>query len=128
MVDDSELDYLRTFLLKVHTTAGVEHVNEVGVSSKIVDAGGTKIWVGHGELIATDSRVRQYEKKYLVKLQDITEALLTTMLNNILIGIWKLQTWQTIAAYTRETSLISLKIVSGSKITDHKKKNYRMEI
>lgn len=86
MVDDSKLDYIRTFLGKCHTMATVKHVGEHGPNiDSIVDASYQRILVHPGELIGYDGSF--YTERYLVKLSESSEANLTNALNNIIDGI-----------------------------------------
>ena len=127
MADDSELDYLRTFLIAaitVGTATTVKHADEVGNKANI--AGGVKIYIAHGEPIGFNMGL--YQKVNTITLQQTTEALLGTMFNQLIIGINKLNFRETIAAYTRPAVLIGLKLRLGSKTKRIKNKYHKMEL
>lgn len=100
MADDSELDYIRTFLGLVHTTATVKHRQEIGKISSISDASGEKILVFPGELLSvSDSKL--YTKRYMVQLSETSEAGMMGMLNDIIEGCYKMNNRIAITSFTR---------------------------
>jgi len=111
MVDDSRLDYLRTFLGKVHTAATVNHIEEVSSIRKIADAERMLVHTG------TVMKEERYEitLRYKVDIEADTEINLSTALNNIAIGIRKLNSWTAITAYTRESTLHHIDNVNGGE-------------
>jgi hypothetical protein len=118
MVDDSELDYVRTFLGKVHTAATVKHKNEAGRVQLIADT--NRIFVEPLDLIGV-TRFGFYTKRFKVTLSEASEADLTTALNNIIDGIELLNRRATISEYTRPTTLCNARIAHGEKLTFNKK-------
>lgn len=123
MVDDSELDYIRTFLGLVHTAATVKHYPmEAGKVDLISDATYEKILVHPGEIIGQD--LTHITKRYPIEILESSEANLSTALENIEIGCEKANSWQTITSWTRPSKWCSVyigksepaKIISGSGI------------
>jgi hypothetical protein len=113
MVDDSELDYIRTFIGKVHTAATVMHYpEEMGRVEDISDDSGQKILVHPPELMGVDGGF--ITKRYEVEIIEPNEAGLTTALNNIQIGIDKLNRRQTITSYTKPSTLCNIMMSKGS--------------
>ena len=119
MVDDSELDYIRTFLGKVHTAATAKQKEETGKIALIVDT--QRIYVLPGELIAPTSSYT-YTKRYKVQISETSEANLTTAINNFMIGIFKFNTRQAIAAYTRPSTMLHIELRNGSETKVNKKR------
>lgn len=111
MPDDSELDYIRTFLGKVHTVATVKQISEVKNISLINDT--QRILVYPGEIIKTD--YNYFVKRYLVKISETSEANLTTALNNIIDGINKLNKREAITEYTKPGVLVGAELVNSNK-------------
>ena len=125
MADDSELDYLRTFLGKVHTAATVKHLEEAGRLLEINDT--QKMLVFPPEIIAVNETM--ITKRYLVKISESSEANLTTALNNIQIGIRKANTWQTITAWTRPSTWCNVFIANSTKaFFNTKTKRYDVDL
>jgi len=117
MADDSELDYIRTFLGKVHTVATVKHVGEIGRLREIADT--QRILVNQGELMSIDS-FHLISKRYKLEIEETSEANLTIALNNILEGIKKFNYRETITDYTRETSMNNLILWNQSSLISKK--------
>jgi hypothetical protein len=125
MVDSTELEHIRTFLGKVHTAATVKHENEIGKESKILDT--QRIFVETGELINVEQQF--YIKRYKITLSETSEANLMTALNNIVIGLDKLNTRQTISEYTKPAILCNGYVAYGNKAHVTKNNNrWRMEV
>lgn len=120
MVDDSELDYIRTFLGKVHTAATAKQKEETGRLGLIADT--QRLLIFPGELITSDSYT--YKKRYKVQVSETSEANLTTALNNIIDGIYKFNTQQTITSYTRPTTMLHIKL-RDSTLNKFNKKSTR---
>lgn len=111
MVDDSELDYIKTFLGKVHTTMTFKHYSEERDMKRIASA--TRGQIRLPEIMNANELYTV--KKYLIKLETATEALMSTAINNIMIGCGKINNGTTITAYTKETSLSKVFFVSANK-------------
>jgi len=127
MVDDSELDHVRTFLGKVHTAATVKHIEEAGDIIKIVDATFQRMLVYPPEIIGIYST--RVEKRYLVKVSETSEANLTTAINNIQIGIEKANRRETITAWTKPASWCYIKFINSNKaFYNFKNKRYELDI
>lgn len=124
MVDDSELDYIVTFLGKVHTVATVGQIETYGNIMLVADT--QKMFVLPGELIG--SSFYSHTKRYKVQVSETSEANLTTALNNIIIGIWKLNTRQAITSYTRPTTLMNIELASGSTKAFYNAKTKRWDM
>ncbi len=118
MADDSELDYIRTFMGKVHTTATAKSRSEVMNLSQINDT--TRILVFPPEIVGSFLNV--FIKRYKVQLSDVTEALLTTMLDNILDGINKCNKRTAISEFTKPNTWINIRFISANKAYEHHKK------
>lgn len=111
MEDDSELDYIRTFLGYIHTTATVKHISEVRSTNKISDT--AKMLVYPPEITGiTDFYT---EKTFKVKIVESSEANLMSAINDIVIGCWKLRTRQAITSYTRPASFIWCELFSSNQ-------------
>ena len=80
MADDSELDYLRTFLTYACLNSTVKHFSEVKKISAINDT--RRILVFPGELISVDGKF--YTKRYKIKISETSEANLMETFNNII--------------------------------------------
>lgn len=110
MADDSELDYIRTFLGKVHTTATVKHWDEARQLSQINDT--SKILVKMGTIMHSTQYVTV--KRFKLLLSETTEAALSTAHNNIAIGCDKLNRRIAITEYTRPTSFLHAEIATSN--------------
>jgi len=115
MVDDSNLDYIVTFLGKCHTTATVNSYTTIKNINFINDT--ERILVYPPEIISVDNN--HYVERYMVKLSEVDEAGILGMRNDIIDNIIKLNTRQTIAAYTRETTLLYAEIMHSNKAFEH---------
>jgi len=83
----TQLDCVRTFLLKIHTVATTEHADECGSIHKILDASNQKMFVNYPEIMGVDGVFNW--KKYKIEIHETSEANLNTAINNIIIGIRK---------------------------------------
>jgi len=104
VVDATHLEFIRTFLGYVHTTATVKHYGEqrkIG-EGDIIDT--SSMLVYPGELIGTYSNVTN--SRFKVTVYEQSEALMMAALNNIINGCQKLNTRQPIASYTRPAAFI----------------------
>ncbi len=88
MVDDSELDYLRTFLTYVCPDCTVKHYSEIRKISAINDT--RRILVFPGELISVDGKF--YTKRYKIKISETSEANLMETFNNLIDGFIDVRT------------------------------------
>ncbi|MFX1371335.1 MAG: hypothetical protein ACFFCE_05700 [Promethearchaeota archaeon] len=115
MADDSELDYIRTFLGKVHTSATVKHISESkSIYSDKYGAGKThRMLVEPGEVLSADNY--RYVKRYKIKLSETNEANLMSAFNNILEGILKFNRRETITDYTRPSVMNYIKLAYSNK-------------
>ena len=86
MADDSELDYIRTFLQHICINSRVKHFSEVKEISNII--GTSRILVYPGESIGVDGKF--YKKRYKVKISDTSEAALMETFNYIIDGTLRL--------------------------------------
>ena len=100
MADDSELDYLRTFLAYASQFALVKHFSEVKQMSQIDHT--RRILVFPGELLSVDGKF--YKKRYKVKISDTSEAALMELFNNIVDASNDLSRGQEVTAYYTSTS------------------------
>lgn len=116
MADDSDLDYLRTFLGKVHTTATVKHYGEVG---NIDDEQGyaaatSRILIFPPETLSCI--LNEFTKIFKVKLAETNEANINTALRNIATGCYKLNRGITITEYTRPANFMRCRIASTNNL------------
>lgn len=82
MADDSEMDYLQTFLEEA-TTALV--IDTYETNKKVSDvAGEKKCLIEPGELLSADGSF--YKKRFKIKLNVATEAIMTGFINEIIDG------------------------------------------
>ena len=115
MADDSELDYVRTFLGAVHTAMTFKSFSETKVITAIDDT--QRGLVYPPELMsATDNYTI---KRFDVLLSETNEANLTTAISNILAGIKKLNRREAITSYTRPAVLCNIKLMKGTKAWEH---------
>lgn len=118
MVDNSELEYLRTFLGAAHSDATAKHKYEVGKMALINDT--QKIMIEPGELLGLEKE-DWYSKRYLVKLSEASEENLMVSLANIIAGIGKLNRRETITDYTRPSTLCHISIPYGQSTKKNNK-------
>ena len=115
MVDDSELDYIRTFLGKVHTVMTFKGFHETKNITQIADT--QRGLVYPPEIInGTDYYTK---KRYNIKLSETTEANLSTAIDNILIGCRKLNRKIAITTYTKPASLSKIIYSGSNKAYEH---------
>jgi len=124
MADDSELDYIKTFLGLVHTTMTFAHFSETRDITSIADTERGLIYPP--EIMNINNLFTI--KRYSVLLSADTEANLTAAINNIAIGANKLNRRQTITSYTRETSLTHVVLINGNKAFENNKKRWDQTI
>ena len=87
MADDSELDYLKTYLTYACYAITVKHFSEVKKLSSINDT--RRILIFPGEIISVDGKF--YKKRYKIKISDTSEAQLMDSFNRLVIGIDRFQ-------------------------------------
>lgn len=84
MADDSELDYLKTFIGEVTTSLTVNSYED---KRKLMDVTGEKkCLIEPGELLSVDGSF--YKKRYKIKLSLENEANVMSILNEIIEGIF----------------------------------------
>lgn len=111
MVDDSELDYLRTFMMEAHAAATAKSFSEVKNISLINDD--DRVLVYPGGLIS--SQFNHFIKRYRVKLSQTSEITLTTILNDIVDGIEKLNKRIAVGSFTKPNTMCNMKLAYGNK-------------
>jgi hypothetical protein len=109
MADDSELDYIRTFVGEAMTGYTIKHYSEIRNLHLINDT--QRGLVYPGELLTVDEVY--YEKRYKLKLEDTTEAALNTGMKNLISGIRKYN--RRIAGVTQVASMSVIRISSGNQ-------------
>ena len=121
----TELDCVRTFLLKVHTAATTKHYpEEVGILKNIADT--QRMLVNPPELISSDGDF--YWKRYKVQVSESSEANLSTAINNIIIGIRKFNKRTAITGFTyASASTMCHMKMANSGPTTAKAKNARWD-
>lgn len=114
----TELDCVRTFLLKVHTASTTKHYPvEASVLSKIVDATFQRMLVFPPELIGMTGD-GFYVKRYTIEIEESSEANLMTCINNIVIGITKFNKRAAITGFTyaSATKMCHIKFVNSDQV------------
>lgn len=115
MVDDSELDYVRTFLLKVHTVATTEHFPmERGKVEEVPDATYQKMLVHPPEIVGFN--ISRTIKRYKVEISETSEANLTTAIKNIQLGCEKANLWVAITGWTRPSDWCYVSIARSEQV------------
>ena len=112
----TELDCVRTFLLKVHTVATTEHAPvEASKLSDVLDATSQRMLVHPPELMSVDGSF--YIKRYRVEIEEVAEAGLMTAINNIIIGIRKFNRRAAITdfVYASASTMCHMKYVNSGE-------------
>jgi hypothetical protein len=111
MADDSELDYIATFIGKVNTAHTVATIETIRNINSINDNQSVLIYAG--ETLSNDGIIinRQYKMQY----KDASEGALNSAIYALIEGIRKLNTRETITDYTKPNSLVGGAFVSGGK-------------
>ena len=109
MADDSELDYVRTFVGEAMTGYTIKHFSEVRNVSMIND---TQRGLVYPSEIITANDV-YYTSRFKLKLSDATEAALTTGLRNLFAGIATYNRRQT--GVTQVAEMTHIRARAGSK-------------
>ena len=112
MVDDSELDYLRTFCGEVMTGYTIKHYSEVKMISRINDT--QRGFLNRGELIIADNVY--YRKRYTLELSDTTEAAINTGMKNLIVGIKKYN--RRITGPTQVASMSHIELRLGNQASE----------
>jgi len=107
--DDSELDYIRTFVGEAMTGYTIKHYSENRVLSRIDDTQRGLVHIG--ELIVADSIYKI--KRYKLEFSDVTEAAITTGINNLIKGIKKYN--RRIAGVTQVASMVHIALTLGKQ-------------
>jgi hypothetical protein len=111
MADDSELDYIITFIGKVNTAHTPKSIETTKNINLIDDTQSVLIYAGETLSSTSYSIMRQYHLQY----KDATEGALNASIYALIEGIRKLNTRETITAYTKPTSLIGMQFISSGK-------------
>ena len=117
MADDSELDYIATFLGKIHTAATVKHIDETGKITNIADT--QKMLLYPPEILGAYST--RMMKQYQITIIETSEANLTTALNNIQAGILKCNRRETITDFTKPSTWCYCELARSNKAFFNKK-------
>lgn len=113
----TELDCVRTFLLKVHTAATTKHAPvEASKIGDVLDASSQRMLVHPPELMNVDGNF--YTQRYRIELQEVGEAGLITAIKNILIGISKFNRRAAITGfvYASAPTMCHMKYINSSEI------------
>ena len=111
MPDDSELDYVRTFLNCVHTGVTAKQFSEVKNIAAIADT--SRMLIYPPELLGSDGD-DFYWKRFKVAMSETSEITLTTALNNVIIGIRKFNKRTAIGSFTRPATMCHMKLANGN--------------
>lgn len=113
----TDLDCVRTFLMKVHTAATTKHINEAADITNILDASQQRMHVKQPELVGSDGD-DFYWKRYKIEIEESSEANLITALNNIFIGIRKFNKRTAITGFTyaSASTMCHMKFVRSDEI------------
>lgn len=109
MADDSELDYIRTFVGEVMTGYTVKQYSEAKKLANINDT--QRALVLPGEILFVNDVY--FVSRYKLQLSDATEAALTTGIKNLITGTKKYNRRQT--GPTQVASMTHISVVSGNK-------------
>jgi len=109
MADDSELDYVRTFVGSVMTGYTIKQFSEVKKLSLIADT--QRGLVYPGEIITIHDVY--FLTRYLLKLSDASESALTTGIKNLISGAQTYNARQT--GPTQVADMTHIRIIPGSK-------------
>jgi len=111
MPDDSELDYIRTFLGAVHTEATVKHFDEENNISLIADT--RSMLVFPPEMLGSDGD-DFYWKRYMVSILEESEIKMIDAINLIIIGIKEFNRRTAIDGFTRPATMCHIKFAYSS--------------
>ncbi|KKL49532.1 hypothetical protein LCGC14_2314590 [marine sediment metagenome] len=111
MADDSELDYIRTFLAYASYDSTVKHYSEARKIDMIDNT--RRILIYPGELLNVNGSF--YTKRYRVQLSESSEANLMDTFNNLVNELQNLSRGQETLAYYTETSFDTSGEISQEK-------------
>jgi len=106
MVDDSELDYLATFIDEATTALTVETYE-----TKRKATGRKNCLIEPGEVLSSDGDF--YKKRFKLKLRTLTEAIMTGFINEIIDGCIAYS--KRAAGYTYPATMCHIKFVYTNK-------------
>lgn len=109
MADDSELDYVRTFVGEAMTGYTIKQYSEVKNISLISDTQRGLVYPGE---ILTFNDV-YYVSRFKLKLSDASESALTTGIKNLITGAKKYNS--RLAGVTQVASMTHIRIVSSNQ-------------
>lgn len=109
MADDSELDYVRTFVGEAMTGYTIKQFSEIKKLSLIGDT--QRGLVFPGEIISMGESY--YVSRYKLQLSDATEAALTTGIKNLMIGIRKYN--RRLAGVTQVATMTHIRAIGSIK-------------
>ena len=113
MADDSELDYIRTFIGSVMTGYTIKQFSEVKQLSLINDT--QRGLVYPGELLTSNDLY--YIKRFKVSFSDTTEVAFTTAFKLLIAGIKNYN--MRLAGPTQVSDMVHITLVSGNKNFEH---------
>jgi hypothetical protein len=113
LADDSELDYIRTFVGSVMTGYTIKHYTEIRNINLINDTQRGLVYPG---TILTVNDV-YFESRYLLKLSDATEAALTTGIKNLITGTKNYN--RRLTGPTQVASMTHISVVFGNQAYEH---------
>lgn len=108
MADDSELDYIMTFIGKVNTTHTIASIETTKNINSINNTQSVLIYGGETLSVSGSIMKRQYHIQY----KDATEGALNSSLYTLVEGIEKLNARETITDYTKPNSLVGMQFIS----------------
>jgi len=109
MVDDSELDYLITFIDEATTALTIKSFETIRRVEKI--AGVKKCLIEPGELLSVDGSF--YKKRYKAKLSVATEIVMTSIINEIVEGTISYN--KRAAGFTYPVTMCNIKFIYSNK-------------
>jgi hypothetical protein len=107
MADDSELDYIDTFLTAIHTGYTVETIETTRNINMIADTQAVLVYTGE----ALNNNGIIINKQYKLQYKDTSEGNLNSAIYGLIEGIRKLNARETIAGYTKDTSIVGMEFV-----------------
>lgn len=109
MADDSELDYIATFIGKVNTAHTVKTIETVRNINLINDTQSVLIFAGE----TVGNKKISIKRRYHIQYKDATEGALNSSFYALNEGIRKANARETITDWTRPTNLIGFTFISG---------------
>ncbi len=111
MADDSELDHIANFLVRVHTTHTVKTIESTRNINLIADTQSILLYAGQ----ALSSSGIILNKQYKISYKDASEGALNSSIYALIAGIRKLNAREAIASYERATSLVGIDFLSTGR-------------